>query len=530
MRKILRWTVILAAAAGVMAGCAFAAGNRGGEGQPETAGKQLADTGESGKENTGQDNTDLETAEDGEEETLRAEIIETGILKQGEWEEGVMQDGGLKAGSPENIANAVQPVYPEMTFYPDEEEYFDKKTGEFDSDRFSQAFDAWWAEKRSRRNPPEGYADSLRPFFVSSIRQFLAENGEEGDENQNRICSPLNVYMALSMLAETAGGDSRQQILALLGAGSLEELQLQAGRVWNANYSQDGAVTSLLANSLWLDEDIPFKKETLESLAKHYYASSYWGQMGTKELDEQLQSWLNHQTGDLLREQASGLHMSDDTLMALASTIYFRAKWSDEFAKSNTREEIFHGPQGDITCEFMHQSGTNTYYWGEKFGAVNKYLQESGGMWLILPDEGVTPEEILLDDEVMEMFLDGGEGKNQKRLIVNLSMPKFDVTSNINLKEGLNRLGVTDVFDGGKSDFTPLVDEAEGIFVSQASHAARVMVDEEGCIAAAYTVMAAAGGAMPPQEKIDFVLDRPFIFVITGDSGLPLFAGIVRRP
>jgi len=29
---------------------------------------------------------------------------------------------------------------------------------------------------------------------------------------------------------------------------------------------------------------------------------------------------------------------------------------------------------------------------------------------------------------------------------------------------------------------------------------------------------------------VDFVLDRPFLFCITGDSGLPLFVGIVNCP
>ena len=106
----------------------------------------------------------------------------------------------------------------------------------------------------------------------------------------------------------------------------------------------------------------------------------------------------------------------------------------------------------------------------------------------------------------------------------------FDVASNMSLKDGLYRLGVTDVFDQENSDFTPLVGDMEGVFMSQASHAARVMADEEGCIAAAYTVMAMAGAGMPPEEEMDFVLDRPFIFVITSDSGLPLFAGIVNQP
>lgn len=435
---------------------------------------------------------------------------------------------GTEPGSPPG-GGAVEAVYPEMAPYPNEEEYVDKKTGEFDSNGFSEVYDAWWEEKREKRNLPEECAVGLKPFFASSIRRFLTQE-EPGQEGQNRICSPLNLYMALTMVAEITDGNSRQQILDLLGSDSVESLRAQAEQVWNANYCRDGAVTSLLANSLWLDEDIRFKEEVLKSLADHYHASSFWGKMGSEELDERMQAWLNEQTEDLLKEQASGVHMTQDTLMALASTIYFRAKWSDEFSESQTREETFHGPQGDTACDFMHQGGSGTYYWGDKFGAVNKHLQESGGMWLILPDEGVTPEEVLREDEVMRLFLSGDEWADQKSLIINLAMPKFDVASDMDLKDGLWDLGITDVFDEEKSDFTPLVDDMGGLFISKASHAARVAVDEKGCIAAAYTVMAVAGAGMPPEEEMDFVLDRPFIFVITSDSGLPLFAGIVNEP
>ena len=46
----------------------------------------------------------------------------------------------------------------------------------------------------------------------------------------------------------------------------------------------------------------------------------------------------------------------------------------------------------------------------------------------------------------------------------------------------------------------------------------------------AYTVMMVAGGAMPPEEEVDFVLDRPFIFILTSMDGLPLFTGVVNNP
>ena len=72
----------------------------------------------------------------------------------------------------------------------------------------------------------------------------------------------------------------------------------------------------------------------------------------------------------------------------------------------------------------------------------------------------------------------------------------------------------------------------EGVFVSSAAHAARVKIDEEGCEAAAYTVEYTSNTAAPmaPEEEIDFVLDRPFLFAITGNDGLPLFVGVVNVP
>ena len=154
-------------------------------------------------------------------------------------------------------------------------------------------------------------------------------------------------------------------------------------------------------------------------------------------------------------------------------------------------------------------------------------------MWLILPDEGVSVDDLLSDSAIMELIstgnqLDGG-WENKKLLTVNLTMPKFDVVSDIDLKAGLEALGVTDVFDDASADFSPLTPDIDGIGLTSVKHAARVMVDEEGCIAAAYTVMLRYG-APPPGDEVDFVLDRPFLFVITGADGLPLFAGVVNQP
>ena len=166
-------------------------------------------------------------------------------------------------------------------------------------------------------------------------------------------------------------------------------------------------------------------------------------------------------------------------------------------------------------------------------------------MWLILPEEGYPVDELLGSGEAMEFLLMDKRGRIDDRtgeyiepwpdckyLTVNLSMPKFDVSSDLDLIGGLKELCVTDIFNDAVSNFDPLgASTDEALFVSKVQHAARVKVDEEGCEAAAYTVvMVDAGGAAPPEEEVDFVLDRPFLFAITGDSGLPLFTGVVNQP
>ena len=420
--------------------------------------------------------------------------------------------------------------YPDMPARPIEDDFFDPETGEWDGGAFDRLYGSWWEAQQVRWvDRPENYGEGLENFFVAGMRQFLGDA-----EGENRVFSPVNLCMALSMLVELTDGESRQQILDLLGQDSLQALRTQAAAMWRANYCDDGATTSILANSLWLNWDVSFIPETLETLAREYFVSCYRGDMGGEEFNQALRDWLNRQTGGLLEEQSAGLSLDRDTVLALASAVYFRAKWRDEFQVSETAPQAFHSPEGDVVCDFMRQSYDGAYFWGDRFSAICRSLENYGGeMCLLLPDEGVTPEALLEDPQVMEFLLTKGKWENwtqNKYLIIHQAVPKFDVSSDLDLDAGLRALGVTDVFDPAVSNFSPMTKEVEGVYLSQAKHAARVAIDEEGVTAAAYTVLPAPGATMPPEEEVDFVLDRPFLFVISGEDGLPLFAGVVNRP
>lgn len=423
-------------------------------------------------------------------------------------------DKGLSALLRPLTAYAAQ--YPAQTPYPAEGDLAPQSE-----------LDAWSQAQIERRTSFFGAGKTLDAFFRRSLPAFLG-----GSAGQNTVCSPLNIYFALAMLAEISDGNTRAQVLSLLGVPDVETMRTQANRVFNANYRNDGSASCILADSLWLNKNVSFRKDTLETLGKYYYASTYRGQPGTETFDNAIRAWVNGQTGGLLQNEVAGIKTDPLTMLTLYTTAYFGDKWQAAFRPEETKKGVFHSPDGDAEADFMHATDLwGTYYWGKKFGAVKKDLQQGGSVWFLLPDEGTTPEDLLEDSEALRFLFTAdklNDWNNQKSLRVNLSLPKFDVSAQLSLKEGLQTLGVTDCFSE-QADFSPLTD-FQPIAVSDLNHGARVVADEQGVTAAAYTEMMLDGAAMPPEDEMNFNLNRPFLFAVMSDDRMPLFVGIVSQP
>lgn len=383
---------------------------------------------------------------------------------------------------------------------------------------------AWRSAKTERINYYQSGIGDIDGFISLSLSNFFAKS-----ENQNLIYSPVSTYMSLGMLAEAAGGNSRAQLLDLLGESDIYSLRASAGNLWNSCYRDDGIVTSVLGNSIWLDDSFIPKSSTADIIAKNYFASSYTGSMGEDEYNELMRQWLNEQTKGAFENSFENESLDPDSMMSVMSTLYFKAEWDVAFDPEVTRNRVFHSPDGDVTAQFMYRDFIGLRYVGENFETTCLDLKEGGKMWLILPDEGVSTSSLFNDREAMGFIT----GKTQKTLNAKdhsaymwLFLPKFDITSRVDLKGNMEKLGVTDVFNTKKADFSSLT--SSKIIVSDLVQSARISIDESGCEAAS-----ASTGTIPDastSQTFGFTLDRPFIFVVTSDSGLPLFVGTVNRP
>ncbi len=432
------------------------------------------------------------------------------LIRGSEWSVDIAASG---------VKTLAMPEYPTMHEHPYEEDLLG--CSKVDYEVYNKAYKLWNSDVRRLRDQPQGYQDGVMALAREANPLLLT------DDEENRIYSPLNIYMALSLLAEMTADDTREEVLGVVGVDTIEELRAKANSLWQAHYMDDGSTTSLLANSVWFDYGLSIKKETMQILQDTYKASAFQGDMGSAAMTDRLQEWLNEQTDNLLESSVDSAAFDENSLMALASTILFRAKWNSEFSKRDTAPGTFHSPAGSVETGFMSESRPNSYYWGDNFAAISKGLTYAGNMWFFLPDEGVRPEELLADPQVDALLEDCSAYDRQKFLIVNFKLPKFDVMSEIALGNALQELGIHKAFTAA-ADFSPTSEDAQ-LYLSDAKHAARVMVDEDGVTGAAYTLML-LGAGMPPDETVDFFLDRPFLFVVQGHDGVPLFVGVVNRP
>lgn len=108
---------------------------------------------------------------------------------------------------------------------------------------------------------------------------------------------------------------------------------------------------------------------------------------------------------------------------------------------------------------------------------------------------------------------------------VRLTLPKFKIDSDLELRTVLEHLGIKDIFDQGKANLAKI--SKTPVSVSRVFHKAVIEVDEVGTVAAAVTIGYAHDRIVPPEV----VFNRPFGFLITDRTTQSvLFAGQVRNP
>jgi serpin B len=239
---------------------------------------------------------------------------------------------------------------------------------------------------------------------------------------------------------------------------------------------------------------------------------------------QRVNDWVDQETKGKIKDILPPGSIDPTTRMVLANAIYFKAAWQEPFREESTGPAAFTRLDGSqIQVPTMHLYTGMRYSTGDGYQAVAlPYKGNLAEMLIILPDRGgFEAFENSLDAARFAAVLSG-----MRSDVVQLSLPRFEFTDDLDLKPILSALGMPLAFDPDRADFSNIT-KAERLLVDKALHKAYVLVNESGTEAAAATVMNAVPASLPQEMSVD----RPFIFVIRDVStGTILFVGRVLNP
>ncbi len=344
----------------------------------------------------------------------------------------------------------------------------------------------------------------------------------------NLVFSPTALYLALVLLTKITEGNTKKQIVYMLGIKE-KDLSSVYGALECAASNITHLATSRISTSLWLNDRMDFDEKLLLHLNEKMNLVSYAGKMGSADMDAQIAEWVNKTTGNMLTDSAK-VNTTKDTLLELLTTIYFQSRWDHDFDEEETKLGSFHPLIGkEVRCKFMNQMVSTAYHIGTKFTAITKSLFDGYDAIFALPNEGRYVDEVVQDFEWSQL-VNTGRLSTTKQMLVDFSMPKFDISTKLDLKSVMKSFGVVDVFDSSVADFTPISTMSE-VFLSKVEQSTRIKADERGIEATSCVESGVIVAGIPPkQDEVKLVLDRPFIFMIVSRDTVPVFVGKVENP
>lgn len=334
---------------------------------------------------------------------------------------------------------------------------------------------------------------------------------------ENTILSPLSVTYALGMLNNGAAGQTQQEIGQVLGFGDVDgqnafcqklKQELAGTRLY------DQTTNVLISNTMFVNEGLGWqlKPEFTQKASQYYTANPQARDFADGQTRNVINQWASDHTAGMIKEVLSEVEFNPLAVSYLLNAIYFKGMWSDPFKAEDTREEPFDG--GD-PVPMMHKHGMMPF--AENDICKYVFLPYGNGtyqMQVMLPNEGRT-----LADLVESL-----DGKNWQivypntMIEVDLKLPRFETSSNINLMKAMSDLGMPTAFSPYEADFSSLVVDmqSENIYIELMKQVAKIEVNEQGTEAAAVTIIGEGATGIPKQA--DFHADRPFLYIISERS------------
>ncbi|WP_086819677.1 serpin family protein [Allokutzneria sp. NRRL B-24872] len=309
------------------------------------------------------------------------------------------------------------------------------------------------------------------------------------DPRANIAWAPYCVAKALREVAEGARGTTREELLAVLGDFAERDAE-QLAPVPDHVEQPELAVST----THWADPSVAKRPETRSA---PFLAAP-----------EEAKSLINADVAATTRGLIPSLidQLPPGSVSALVVAVYLRSAWFTAFSEQLTHSAVFHAPDGERRVPTMRVVTEDAKYTTTGgWHVVN--LPAAGGVTgvVLMPRGDLADQEHELTPESLTELLAPAPSAH-----VDLRLPRFRLSTGVELREALGRLGVVEAFTSG-------AELADGVPLGSVQHKAVLSIDEHGVEGAAATA-AISWMSAPATPPVEVRIDRPFLFALRHDS------------
>jgi len=350
----------------------------------------------------------------------------------------------------------------------------------------------------------------------------------------NAFLSPTSLRLALGMMYAGALGGTATEMAQTLGFEADAAQVARAAQVelvgWAALSTPE--LELHLTSRLWADQSTPIERsyqaEILQGWAAGIEPVDF--QRAAEASRRHINGWVKDETQGKIPELLPQGAVNADSRLLITNAIYFNGIWRYPFEARKTMAQPFfvQGADPGVEVPVMHQ--LHAFPYAEIHGAklaLLPYGTSSVGLVIVLPDahNGLAAVEEKLSGAELASW---GSALAGRPRYLELSLPRFEMSSGGSMRTSLEALGMKRAFTNGAE--LGLMTAKAALKVTDVVHKTYVRVDERGTEAAAATGAPMGLKSMPP-PPMPFVVDHPFLFYLWDTTGgHVLFVGRVLDP
>lgn len=371
----------------------------------------------------------------------------------------------------------------------------------------------------------ETHAIEKTNAFSYNLLNALQDNLSQLD-NKNIFVSPLSVSMAMSMAANGAVDETRDEIISALGykdVTTMDGINQVNAKLLAELPTVDPETKLAIANALWVNKDISLF-DSFKTVNEKFYDA------GVQSLDfnddnsvNVINQWVSNNTNGLINKLLSSV--SPSAQLFITNALYFNSEWSQKLSCSGSQINFTNYDNTSKNVDVLESFNYMLYNTNAKCAMVTLPLGNgSYSFSAVLPNEGVSVKEAV--KSLNDAMYNGVETK-----LVSFKMPKFDYSNDLELIDYLKALNIKRAFSS-KAQFTRITNNS--LMISDVRHSTKVFVNENGVEAAAATSVefdiSDSGESVTLPEHIEFFVNRPFAYVIReASTNAIVFVGAVNQ-